>query len=217
MGPFFLLPSTAKVIFGLRSCSDFLNGVTHCYSISAPTLWRSKYKIQYSNLPTQFVSSYVIPHLSRFLPEQVYKAKELIFACNILTTSSRCSNPRIGITRSTFLLKLGNKALPISRGTSAWGLRRGSWLFRSWVSGLGSAKLASSCLRPLKEPRAAETRPGIMRLLVCYEDILKEKEKSWSSQMSVLNFLKFHAGPAGGHWLLLYIITSYSLRAVPSP
>jgi len=53
-----------------------------------------------------------------------------------------------------------------------------------------------------------------VKLLVCCEEILKEKEKSLSSQTSVLDFTKSNAGPAVGHWLLLYIIPSYNLRTV---
>jgi len=39
----------------------------------------------------------------------------LKFVFKMLTTSSKCLTPRIGITRSTFLLKFGNKALSLAK------------------------------------------------------------------------------------------------------
>lgn len=112
------------------------------------------------------------------------------------------------------LVEIWKQSTFTKRRNVSLSVRRGPWLFRSWASGLGSAKLVSSCLRSLKELRAATTKPGIVKLLVCCEEILKKKEKSLSSQMSVLDFTKSNAGSAVGHWLLLYIIPSYNLRTV---
>jgi hypothetical protein len=44
------------------------------------------------------------------------------------------------------------------------------------------------------EKRAATTGQGIMRILVCYEESLKEKKRSLSRQTSALGFVKSSSG-----------------------
>jgi hypothetical protein len=55
------------------------------------------------------------------------------------------------------------------------------------------------------EQRAATTGQGIMRMLACYEEVLKEKKRSLSRQSSVLDFFKSHSETHASPLVLLDI------------
>jgi hypothetical protein len=51
-------------------------------------------------------------------------------------------------------------------------------------------KLASRCLKTPNEQQAVTTIQGIIRMLACHEEILKEKKRFYSGQSSVFYFIK---------------------------
>jgi hypothetical protein len=57
----------------------------------------------------------------------------------------------------------------------------------------------------LNQQRATKIRQGIMGMLACYENILKEKKKSLSRQTSMLDFYKSPSGTCASPSVLLVI------------
>jgi hypothetical protein len=56
-------------------------------------------------------------------------------------------------------------------------------------------KLVSRCLRTLlKNLRATTTRKGFMRMLACYEEILRQKKRYLYRQITMLDFFKSSSG-----------------------
>jgi hypothetical protein len=141
-------------------------------------------------------------------PSMLSQARK--FARTMLKVSSSCWTPTIRSSRSTILLTFGSKApLKKIKKLRKLGLvlRRGPWRFKGWLRGLHWLKLASRCSRTLQQ-RAPTTRQGLMRMLACYEEILKEKKGPSTRQTSVLDFKSSSVSPASPPVGLLLTVVS---------
>lgn len=121
--------------------------------------------IYYCNPSIYVVSSDIVPHLRRMIPDPLYQAL-------------RMYDDLVEIRRQSALVETEPD------------LRRGPWQFLSWHTGrlgLTEVGIKASEGNDSNEKRAETTKQRIMRMLAGYEGIPMEKKRFLSRHNSVLD------------------------------